>query len=240
MLKQALIALCVFVNFSAADTDEMGVTAESLSDKVGLRYSIVGNTDGEFVVFFRDEAGTKEVPCRPVAADLQSILSEPELSALSYLYGENPSSESSGNTVSVSGNWLRLGLEIENQAKGWLLVIEHLTLSAIGEHEEQVFHNFGSLSKGYCGLPFLYAVPGGIFLRHKPLSENPLENLTLFVSDFPGIDIDDNRVIVPRYKMQLSLYGWFISVGEDGKVSLVPFLKRFPFTPLSAADVSAG
>ena len=246
MLKQALMVLCVAMAFDALAQNSPAQDEEvPLNDQVKVRYSISLNSDYKPVYFFgrpADASGEQkdmEVHCRPKLPDMQRILAAPELAGLSFLYGES-GPVSSDNTVSVSGNWLKFGLQIENEAEGWILVIEKMSLLAMGEYEGQVFYNLKIFPDGYCGLPFFYVVPDGISLNHDAFSDNPLENLTLYFDGFPGINaVSGAGNTVPEYKIELTLLGRFISVGSDGETSSVaPFFKRLRLTtPVETVSV---
>ena len=91
--------------------------------------------------------------------------------------------------VSVSDNWLRLGLSILNANKGtggsFWLVVEDMTFQAVTSDGRS---HSGSLQES-CGAPFLYLVPPGMNVLWRPHSRTShLENLTLYLSGFP---IDD-------------------------------------------------
>ena len=137
-------------------------------------------------------------------------------------------------SVSVSRNWLKLGLIIENKnvekGKNYTLLIDHITFSTQREFKGQIFNYAKTIPPDYCGLPFLYLVQPGPTLRYEPFSENPLENLTLYVDNFPFIDNSNEtssaaegvpKIIIPDYEMYLTLRGQFILEGTPPK----PFIK---------------
>lgn len=238
MLKQILMLVCCVAAFDALAQSSAAkvTTGASLSDKVKFHFSVLLDSDGKLSLFYGkpssvpEQSSEMEVRCRPNSPDMQSILAEPALAPLSFLYGES-TSVFSGNTVSVSGNWLKLGLQIENKTKDWILVIEDIVLFAEAEHEGEVFHYRQDLSRGYCGLPFLYVVPDGISLHYDPFSDNPLENLTLYIDGFPSIDGTSGAgSTVPEYKMDLVIFGRFISIRDDKKPSVEVFLKKLKLT----------
>ena len=147
--------------------------------------------------------------------------------------------------IGVEGGWIQLGLHLKNPnlgvGKNYPLVInrlefywnancrrEGLTEDCVGSH---------TISSDYCGLPWIYLVPSGTQVDYKPLSENPLHNLVLYVPGFEILDSSslseqDNRLpggaslIFPQYRVELILVGHFLL--KDG-TEIEPFVKRTYF-----------
>ncbi len=109
--------------------------------------------------------------------------------------------------MDVGSNWLKFGLNIQNgtervtksnEEKNFFLIVHDIAYSAVGLHKgRRVGTVNGTISSGFCsssegggsgGTPFLYFIPPGTSVRYRPLSTNPFENLTLFISGFDIID----------------------------------------------------
>ena len=92
----------------------------------------------------------------------------------------------------VEGNWLKLGLAIGNTNTGVdnnpFLVVEQLIFVARARIGDREFSNVQTISSGYCETPVLYVVPPARRINYEPHSNNPLQNLTIYVGGFPIID----------------------------------------------------
>ena len=126
--------------------------------------------------------------------------------------------------------WLKFGLTIANHngsdshpRDNYFLVIENIsfTAEAVSTYKKEKLTYNGSID-GDCGssFPFLYFVPPGKQVNYKPLSLNPLDNLTLFISGFPIIEPSDSqegknkgpsRTVIPNYTVRLNFYGYFMT-----------------------------
>ena len=179
----------------------------------------------------------REVDCRVASFDSKTIQQIP---GWEDIVGLNETAVDPVKTL-VSGAWMRFGLIVGNNNVGengnYTVVIDHLTLMARGKHSQNVFNHVRPLRSGYCGMPFLYVVPPGNTVDYRPLSDNPMENLTLYLDGIPVMEsIESNQPIkiIPEYKMEFTLMGWFVS--EDGS-SVEPFFKRFGLSTPSLSFV---
>ena len=151
----------------------------------------------------------------------------------------------------VGDRWLSFGLYISNgrnfsgnadRKEYLLLVIEDLTFTAQARVGNETREHGGSISgRDYCGGPgFLYLIPGGKAIEYQPTSNNPLHNLTVYLSGFPVIDnrnepealpaggeeaaggggaaaardnlpVGNCIVYIPRYRVRLTLSGYFMT-----------------------------
>ena len=155
----------------------------------------------------------------------------------------------------IGNGWVKFGLYISNgrnfsnsanRKEHLLLVITDLFVTAsarVGERVETFAGNVGSdycASEGQLRLDFLYLVPGGKAVKYRPDSNNPLENLTIYLSGFPVIDnrqqaeavpgaedgagggagaaaagnnslVGNCIIYVPRYRVRLTLSGYFMT-----------------------------
>ena len=197
----------------------------------------------------------EEVPCRPERPDLEDIRDVEALKVIAkLLLGDEEEIDSEGNqregrdepvNVSVSGGWIKLGLLISNNNTGpsrnHTLRINRIEIHGNGNCEQEgqpscVFHR--TITSGYCELPFLYLVPPCSSVEYRPLDNDPLHNLSLYVDNIPIIDAStlperENKLpggvtlILPRYKVEVLLIGDFLLA--DG-TAIQPFRKRIRFT----------
>ena len=201
----------------------------------------------------------EEVPCRKEQPNIRSIREIEDLEVIAkLLLGDSEEDEDQdGNQrqnsdepveVTVNGGWIQLGLLIDNKNSGvgrnYTLVIDQLQFHWDGNCEREgqgECKGSDTISSGYCDLPFLYLVPSGLKVDYKPLSDNPLHNLVLYVDGFEVLDsssvsAEDNELpggafrIYPQYKVELTLTGRFLL--EDGK-TIEPFIKRVRFSTTS-------
>ena len=204
------------------------VQGEGLSSKVKIipSYYPAHEQTGGLTLFGESMFSDQEVDCRVTSFDSQTIQQIPDWEDIVGL------SEVATGPVktSVSGAWMRFGLIVgnkwEKEVTNYTVVIDHLTLMARGKHDQQVFNHVRTLRSGYCGMPFLYVVPPGNTVDYRPLSDDPMENLTLYLDGIPVVEsIERNQPIkiIPEYEMEFTLMGWFIS--EDGSL-VQPFFKR--------------
>lgn len=198
----------------------------------------------------------KQVPCRKQRPNLRLIRGIDQLEVVAELLLGNPEEGEGqeGNqrqnsdepvNVGVEGGWIQFGLSIQNPnlgvGKNYPLVINRLEFYWNGNCRREGLAEdcVGShtISSGYCGLPFIYLVPSGQQVDYKPLSENPLHNLVLYVPGFQILDSsalskENNRLpggaslIFPQYRVELILVGNFLL--EDG-TEIEPFVKRTEF-----------
>ena len=132
--------------------------------------------------------------------------------------------------TSVSGIYIHFGLVIINGNSEETLVIDTVSINGRGAYNGQTFNYSKSLNAGYCGLPFFYVVAPGEDLSYHPLSENFLENLTLYMDGFPVVDStreEEPQIVIPEYDIELTLMGWFVS--EEREDQSKPFFKRLGF-----------
>ena len=132
--------------------------------------------------------------------------------------------------TSVSGIYLQLGLIIINGNIGETLVIDTVSVNGQGTYNGRIFNYSASLNAGYCGLPFFYVVSAGQDVSYHPLSENFLENLTLYMGGFPVVDSAEEQravIVIPEYDIELTLMGWFVS--EEREDQSKPFFQRLAF-----------
>ena len=186
--------------------------------------------------------------------------------------GNAASSTSKATLLEVEDNWLKFGLVIYNanrgtkkvnnkeQSRNFFLVIDSITYNATAVYEKQAFSHAGNIDPGYCDSsaeggeapPFLYFIPPNKRVDYKPLSNNPLENLILFISGFPIIDrssqpsfSQQQRIqsasgqgggssqqefyssrkirVIPKYTVELTLRGYFITKSGE---QVAGFTKR--------------
>ena len=94
--------------------------------------------------------------------------------------------------VDVGDNWLNFSLEFVNGNQGennYFLMIKNINYNALAIYKKQVFKLSGTVGSEQCGgPPYLYLIPPARKIIYSPLSENPFENLTIFLSGFPIID----------------------------------------------------
>ena len=203
-----------------------------------------------------NSGGAREAPCRKTEPNLRSIRNVKDLEAISELYGlkeeESSSSDSAVSSaennrdepvmVSVDGAWIELGLVIANNNKGvsknYILAIDRLefdfTNTDCPQDTSTECSYQATVSGGYCGLPFLYLVSPGSKVDYKKFSDNPLENLVLYVDGIPVTDRTANpegesgsALIIPKYKVRLTLLGNFYL--KDG-TNVEPFIKTIGFS----------
>ena len=244
MLRKLVFILSILGSFGvmAQDTEP---DASSLDSDIEFFISSKDNV-GNLTVLYNGlmVSDSKEVECRPHPIDLEPIKRIPGWEIIANLINldESLSEEDAAGPIKtvVSGGWLKLGLVIVNasnkfgQSEGYNLVIDHLTISALGKHDGRVINfvkTIHSPDSNYCGLPFLYMVPPGTTVSHATLPkhpgfEHPLTNLTLYLDGFPfveSVDGDQSVAELPKYTVRLDLMGWFIS--KDGS-SVEPFSRR--------------
>ena len=200
----------------------------------------------------------RDVPCRRESPNLRSIRDTTGLDVIADLLLEDEIEAEEGGdpqerisrrepvNVTVTGAWMKFGLLIDNKNTGvgrnHTLVVEQLEYFVDGQCErdgQPPCKIIGAIEPGYCGLPFLYLVPSGKKVEYKPLSNDPLHNLTIYLSNLPVIDRTQQSLegkdtslpggaffILPQYKVTLVLTGSFLL--EDGTVFEF-FLKRIRF-----------
>ena len=191
--------------------------------------------------------------------------------------------EESGSTTSsasnkavyldVGDNWLKFGLVIANHntgtevvnnkktSKNFFLIIDSIKYNAKARYGKQEFSHAGNINPGYCDTnaeggetpSFLYLVTPGTQVNYRPLSRNPLENLTIYISGFPIIDRSSQPSFsqqqgiqgggvnlqgfysqgdirkIPEYSVELTLLGYFITK-SGAKVPGPGFDYRFSFS----------
>ena len=259
MLK-ILFILPVIGSLCAMAQDTQGntgapISGEVLSSNIEIYPSpnVHPHKKGQVTVsgFFHRPTGnadtTQKLPCRPAAPNQDTTLQildwiesqighSLDTSSIQDVSPDEPPS------VSVSRNWLKLGLLIINKNvekdKNYTLLIDHITFSAQREFKGQIFNYAKTIRPDYCGLPFLYLVQPGPILDYKPFSENPLENLTLYVDNFPFIDNSNEassaegvpKIIIPEYEILFTLRGQFILEGTPP----IPFITRRQFSTSQA------
>ena len=192
---------------------------------------------GSITLFGESMFSEKEVDCRMASMNKDWYFNQ-AIPGLRHIATGGDFSESVTGPVktSVSGAWMRFGLVLGNNNVGegaHTLIIDYITLTARGKYESQVFNHVQTLGPGYCDAPFLYVVSPGNTLDYRPFSDNPQENLTLYLDGIPYLVSSASgspERIIPAQEMELTLLGRFIS--EDGsKVKL--FFKRIGLrTPL--------
>lgn len=153
----------------------------------------------------------------------------------------------------VADNWLKFGLLIANHNTKVFLVVESLHFTAEGKIRGEQFLHSGNVDHGYCSgehgdvAPFLYLVPPGKQAAYRPLSDNPFENLTIYLDGFPIIDRTEEPsrefqreigvtgvtgnfssaiIEVPIYTVEITLSGYFML--KDG-FPLAAFAQRYTF-----------
>ena len=198
------------------------------------------------------------VPCRREYPNLRSIRDKEDLDVIADLLLEDLIQEEAATdpqqraarrepvNVPVSGGWIKLGLLIDNKNAGpgrnYTLLVERLEYSADGQCEREGLEpckSYGTIASGYCILPFLYLVPSAKRVDYKPLSNDPLHNMTIYLDNLPVIDRTRPQdgegkdplpggasLILPQYKITMVLTGSFLL--GDGTV-IEPFLKRIRF-----------
>ena len=215
-------SLFLFHSFGFAQSQE------TPSDRVDIFISPYPYGHGDLSDFFRgvifSEKETR--PCRPVPVDSVKLGKIPGLQRI-FKGGEEISQNSLHTSVNISepGGWMAFGLSILNHNEDYDLTVELMSLSAQSVGEDEVLNHGRTVAGGYCGLPFVYFVPAGKSLTYKPLSDNPLENLTVYIGGFPVSRRSNSlSVTVPGYQMDLTLLGRFVSESD-----IQPFLKRIRF-----------
>ena len=178
-----------------------------------------------------------EIVCRPLpplATTVKSSFEADWIPALDSLLSSYEQPESSLVPVEEGRRVLRFGFVIYNKNPDRSLLIDRLTVLAEGESGGRIYQNARILGPGYCGLPFLYFLPPKGYLRYKPFSDNPRENLTLVVDGFPFVrDFDSDekltKIKTPSYNLELILTGRFIPGENSGLLEEEPFFKRLGF-----------
>ena len=198
------------------------------------------------------------VPCRREYPNLRSIRDKTDLDVIANILLEDLIQEEEARdpqqraerrepvNVSVSGGWIKMGLLIDNKNTGvgrnYTLLVERLEYSADGQCEKEGLppcKTHDTITSGYCVLPFLYLVPSGKRVDYKPLSNDPLHNLTIYLDGLKVVDrtrLEEREgedplpggvsLILPKYKITMTLMGSFLL--EDG-TTVEPFLKTIRF-----------
>ena len=191
-------------------------SSEILSSKVYLNISPHPNEEREEEPLFGEPSGESQEVCRPSASNFATFQGTPVAQIIENLYPDAKDSfDESNTTISLSGQWMKLGLVIDNSnADGSYLIIDHLVFLVQSNDEKQPLY-VKIIKPGYCGLPFLYIIPPDTIQPYRRQSKNPLKNLKLYLDNFPVID---------PYKMHVIAVGRFVS--ENGETK-EPFYKDF-------------
>ena len=180
--------------------------------------------------------------CRPSPfrfRDAKNILKDAglEQNALDLLFNiEEEGTEEVGPTrpgavrVQVGENWLKFGLWIANRNKGknnFFLVIENIIFKATAVYRgEPLRPHSGNVDAGYCDsgsgggeiAPFLYLIPPNSKSAYSSISNNPLENLTIYIDGFPIIDRSNELSFTQQQRLQrLAEGGQGLTEGSQGR-----------------------
>ena len=206
------IIICSFIFSSCTFTSSSG----SGSD-VNIVVNPFGPNDKirSFQPFLRIKSQSEseeEMPCRPrpfSLKDLKQILENDDSIDIDQDYLDSwldleeteQSSQEQANSPrnlkvvqSIQGSWTKIGLKIENANKEFFLVIESIAYFGRARYKGQQFSLQGTINPSDCQgeggdlPPFLYFIPPARQVEYKPLSGNPLENLTIYIEGFEVID----------------------------------------------------
>ena len=187
---------------------------------------------GGLTLFGESMFSEKEVDCRVASLGTNALQQIPGLEHITSVTSVSrlfSGTSTSPVKTSVSGAWMRFGLVLGNNNVGATLVVDHVTLTTRGTYNSQIFNHVQTLGPGYCDAPFLYVVSPGNTLDYRPFSDNPLENLTLYLDGIPVVDSSESDLpmrVIPKQRVELTLLGWFVS--REGS-SVAPFSKRIHF-----------
>ena len=234
------------VFISVLGLSEARVFAEEarLSSKVNIYPSYRPDSGGNLFSGLAEpseRAEGKELICRSSSFDLPSFESTPGWKEVlnRTLLDEYLNRGDGPVTTSVTGVYIQFGLIVIN-GSGETLVIDTVSVTGRAVYNGQIFNHSTSLNSGYCGLPFFYVAADGEALTYHPLSDNPLENLTLYMGGFPVVDsLEEGQpvIVIPGYDMELTFMGWFFS--EEKAVSK-PFFKRLSVKTKAKRFVKTG
>ena len=206
-----------------------------------VRYSFLSDKDflpsNKRIVLYSKSITGQEI-CRPFPFTIrqareslkQSGLSEEALEVffgkkgegLEQIHEETAGEKNEPVKTDVSENWLKFGLHIYNRNGGELkekeknnvyLVIDTINYVATANYKGQQFDHRGTIGLGYCdNAPFLYFIAPSSKIIYNPLSRNPFNNLTIFISGFQIID----RSNQPSYSQQQRIQSFSQSAGVAG------------------------
>ena len=232
-----------FLQKAGAQTAEAGAGSFVNPDEAGAVLS--AQVDLHISPYERGSGGASllaplsdsEAACRPLPPQettVQKSFEHDRIPALEALLSSYKQPDSSLVPVEEGRRFIRFGFVIYNKNSNHSLLIDRLTVLAEGESEGRIYQNARILDPGYCGLPFLYFLPPKGYLRYKPFSDNPRENLTLVLDGFPVVKFFDTaenltKIKTPSYNLELILTGRFISQAAAGVLEEKPFFKRLGF-----------